>query len=162
MEGFSEAEGEIIGESAAAIQDGQQCNVFSCRPYNKPCCAQVSVVFLVDASECMPSSKDWPAIWEKQEAWKASKAAHENSAKNEKAASEKEEVRTSTQKYSADKQLQFCGPAGLKISTTCDLAHILDVTHWRGYLSVLDFGFQCIFQAIGSPVNKGNIATQRQ
>ena len=34
-------------------------------------------MFLVDASEFMPSAKEWPAVWEKQEAWKASKIAHE-------------------------------------------------------------------------------------
>lgn len=44
-------------------------------------CLQVTVIFLVDASEVMPSAKQWPAIWEKQEAWKASKAAHEEAKK---------------------------------------------------------------------------------
>jgi len=37
---------------------------------------QVSVVFLLDASEVMPSAKEWPQVWEQQEGWKQSKKEH--------------------------------------------------------------------------------------
>ena len=42
---------------------------------------QVTVVFLVDASECVPSAADWPHVWEQQQAWKKALAQHEADAK---------------------------------------------------------------------------------
>lgn len=37
---------------------------------------QVTVVFLLDAAEVMPSSKEWPQVWQQQEAWKQAKKDH--------------------------------------------------------------------------------------
>ena len=38
---------------------------------------QVTVLFLADVQVCLPSPEEWPMVWGKQQAWKASKAAFE-------------------------------------------------------------------------------------
>lgn len=49
---------------------------------------EVTVIFLADASRCVPSEADWPAVWERQKVVLVEKAAADRAAKAEKAKAE--------------------------------------------------------------------------
>ena len=34
---------------------------------------QVTIIYLVDASECIPTAEEWPKVWEAQEKWRRDK-----------------------------------------------------------------------------------------
>ena len=40
--------------------------------------SQVTVIFLVDAEQCLPSKGEWPKVWAEQQAWIQSKKDHDN------------------------------------------------------------------------------------
>lgn len=36
---------------------------------------QITIVYVLDASECLPTPEEWPSAWQEQEAWKKAKEA---------------------------------------------------------------------------------------
>lgn len=36
---------------------------------------QVTIVYVLDAAECLPTIEEWPSVWQEQEAWRKAKKA---------------------------------------------------------------------------------------